>query len=405
MADTQEFKPKPPFFFELSRLMVVAIRGGQLAYIGQLKPNGPWDVSWARIQTTQTFGIMAAGLTGDGRVAIVAQTRSPPIEVFYIDEKPNTPIQEWNAPVNLGRPGASTALNNLSMALDAEARIEVFAVGNNGAIWWKYQNPNRIVQKTVTITPPGTGTPITVTVDEIAPPLTPWSDWFQIPGQLVEVKAHRMADGRIILFGINGAGFLYRNEQRVARAVQVGDWSGWVQMNDAGTGTFLAGTLAPKLDSAGAVNLFAINKDNQVLHNRQAPPGTITWSGCTTPGLITGGVRAVAAGIDGDGHLVVVATDTRNSHNATTQLDVTSQQWSGWTTFSVGNGPPQLALDYNADGRLTLFVHTPVGQPTDGLWLKSQMAFDSTEWEWTYTQLALDAVSQFAVVRDLTPPT
>jgi hypothetical protein len=350
---------------------------------------------------------MAAGLTGDGRVAIVAQTRSPPIEVFYIDEKPNTPTQEWNAPVNLGRPAGSTALTTLSMALDADARIEVFATGNNGAIWWKYQNPNRIVQKTVTITPPGTTTPITITVDEIAPPLTPWSDWFQIPGGLAEIKALRMADGRIILFGINGAGFLYRNEQRVARAVQLSDWAGWVQMNDALTGTFLAGTLAPRLDRAGAVNLFAINKDNQVLHARQAPPGTVTWAVWTTPGIITGGVRAVAAGLDGDDHLVVVATDTRNSPNATTQLDVATQQWSGWTTFSLGLGsPPQIALDYNADGRLTFFVHNLPGPSAgDGLWLKSQMAFDSTEWEWGYTQLALDAIDQFAVVRDLTPPT
>src|SRR5215471_15886811 len=165
MSDTQEFKPKPPFFFELSRLMVVAIRNGQLAYKGQLKPNGPWDVSWARIQTTQTFGIMAAGLTGDGRVAIVAQTRSAPIEVFYIDEKPNTPTQEWNAPVNLGRPTSSSALNNLSMALDADGRIEVFSVGMDVARSWKYQNPVRIVQEAVTITLHGTTTPVTITVE------------------------------------------------------------------------------------------------------------------------------------------------------------------------------------------------------------------------------------------------
>ena len=110
------------------------------------------------------------------------------------------------------------------------------------------------------------------------------------------------------------------------------------------------------------------------------------------------------AGIDGDDHLVVVATDKRFLHNVTTQLDVEAHQWSGWTIFGIAGGPTQIALDYNADGRLSFFSH--LLQPnSSGLWLKSQMAFDSTEWEWIYTQLAPDAVNQYAVVRDLTPPT
>ena len=36
------FTPKPPFFFELSRLMVVAVTAsGQLVSKAQTKPNGP----------------------------------------------------------------------------------------------------------------------------------------------------------------------------------------------------------------------------------------------------------------------------------------------------------------------------------------------------------------------------
>jgi len=81
-------------------------------------------------------------------------------------------------------------------------------------------------------------------------------------------------------------------------------------MDDGSTGTFLVGTLAPAVDHAGAVNLFAISAHNDILHTRQAPPGTATWTGWSTPGIIKGGVRAVAAGIDGDDHVVVVGTDT-----------------------------------------------------------------------------------------------
>jgi hypothetical protein len=245
---------------------------------------------------------------------------------------------------------------------------------------------------------PGTKTPITVTVNEIAPPQTPWSDWMQIPGGLYQITALRNADGRIILFGIGAESHLYRNEQRVAQALRPSDWSGWVQMDDNASGAFLR--MAPALDSAGAVNFFGINKGGDVLHTRQSPPCTSTWTGWTTPGLIKGGVHVLAAGTDGDDHLVLVATDNSQYHNMNAQLDVEMQRWSGWIPFSPGS-PSRTALDYNSDGRLTFFSH--FGK--DGiLYCTSQMAYSSTEWEQSWTLLAPKDIQQFAVVRDPTPP-
>ena len=399
------FKPKPPFFFQLSRLMVVAINAsGRLVYKAQTKPNGPWEANWTPIDNTLSYAGLAAGRTGDGRVAVVAQQLGGP--PLYIDEKPDTPTQQWNAPVPLGAPpGSPAGLNFLALAFDADGRVEVFGTGSNDSIWWKYQNPNRIVQKTIQVTPPGSDTPITVTVDEIAPPATPWSGWFQLPGQLRQIKALRGGDGRIILFGVNATGHLYRNEQKVARAVQVSDWAGWVQMDDPNSGTFQGATMAPTLDGAGAVNLFVINEHNYILHARQAPPSTATWTGWTTPGLLPQGVGAVAAGLDGDDHLVVVA-NSLGLHYMTMQFSIEAQQWSGWTIFSGDSGAAQIALDYNADGRLSFFSHRILSPPgLGGLRLKSQVAFDSTEWEWAFTELAADGIKQYAVVRDLTPPT
>src|SRR5215470_6032955 len=106
---SQNFTPKPPFFFELSRLMVVAVMGanGQLVYKAQTKPNGPWQANWTPIDSTRSYGIMAAGLTGDGRVAVVAQPTSQ-AGVLYIDEKPNTLTEQWNAPFDLGKPAGVT---------------------------------------------------------------------------------------------------------------------------------------------------------------------------------------------------------------------------------------------------------------------------------------------------------
>ena len=120
---------------------------------------------------------------------------SPPTALFYIDEKANADPQAWNATVSLGKPAGVKAFAYLAMAVDADARVEVFGTARtDGTIWWKYQNPNRIVQKTVTITPPGTNTPITVTVNEIEPPQTPWSDWMQLRASRTD-QALRNADG------------------------------------------------------------------------------------------------------------------------------------------------------------------------------------------------------------------
>ena len=128
-STTQEIKfpfvPKPPFFFQLSRLMVVAINaGGRLVTRAQTKPNGPWEANWTTIDNAHTFAAMAAGLTGDGRVAVVGQQPSGP--PLYIDEKPNTSTQQWNAPFSLGTPAGSPAgFNYLALAFDADGRVEV----------------------------------------------------------------------------------------------------------------------------------------------------------------------------------------------------------------------------------------------------------------------------------------
>jgi hypothetical protein len=290
------------------------------------------------------------------------------------------------------------------MAYDTDGRVEVIGTDTGSNIWWKYQNPSKIVQKTVQVTPPDTQTPITVTVDVAVPPDQPWSQWIQLPGGLAQVRAVRNADGRLIVFGINTGGHLYRNEQKTVPALQVGDWAGWVQMDDNFTSTFVA--MAPILDSGGAVNLFAINAGNQILHARQSPPCTPTWAGWSTPGFIRPGVQAVTAGLDGDSHLVLVATDTTKLHNMNFQTDVETQQWSGWNPFSATDYPVASALDYNADGRLTFFSHWLLsGGQFGGLWCVAQMVYDSTEWEWSWTQLAPGNIRTYTVVRDLTPPT
>jgi hypothetical protein len=111
------------------------------------------------------------------------------------------------------------------------------------------------------------------------------------------------------------------------------------------------------------------------------------------------GVQALAVGLDGDSELVLVATDSSMLHNVNNQLSAELQQWSGWNAFAATGHPVQLALDYNADGRLTLFSHWLLsGGQFGGLWCVSQMNFDSTEWELSWNELAPGDIKQYAVV-------
>ena len=168
-------------------------------------------------------------------------------------------------------------------------------------------------------------------------------------------------------------------------------------MDDPYVGTFTA--MAPALDSAGAVNFFGINNWGQVLHTRQSPPCSATWTGWSNPGFISSGQATVlAAGTDGDDHLVLVASNTK-VYNMNAQFDVEMQQWSGWMPFLRASAPTHLALDYNSDGRLTLFSYSATNGGT--LYCTSQMAYSSTEWqvEWTSWGTASISLSWCATPR------
>ncbi|MBZ9737888.1 hypothetical protein [Mesorhizobium sp. CO1-1-4] len=401
-APSLQTMPASAPFFELSRLMVVGIdsAAGRLIQKAQTAPNGPWPSAWSPI-AAGAWVIMSAGLTKDGRVAVVAQP-SGTTNLSFITEDANQvgPVDKWNPPVGIGAPPGATLYQKLSMANDADGRIEIFLTDNLGRIWWIYQNPDVVVQVQKTITPPGTTTPIVVTVDELRPPAQPWSAWIQLTGQLVTVTALRQADGRIALFGINSTLHLYRCQQAKAQALTVADWTPWVQI-DAG---YPFTEMAPIVGPLGATNLFAMTQSGQVLHTKQQPAGSDSWTAWATPGYSRVPRYTICAGIQGDGDIMLVASDQQHVHAFNAQYDAATQNWSGWRDFSASGANTRLSLDYNADGRLALFSMMITNDGTNSLWVINQMAMDSSEWEWSWTALATGNLKQIAVVRDLTPP-
>lgn len=391
-------------FFELSRLMVVALdaKTSRLQSRAQTKPNGPWEDDWSVIDDAHTYQRFVADTTRDGRVAVVAEATSG--SILYIVETPDDPgpKQSWNEPVDLGDPEKDDALSGLATTRDTDGRLEIFAATQSGKMWWKYQNPDRIVEKEIKITPPGSDTPITIKVEEREPPLTPWSDWMALaPVSLNHLTAARTATGRVMLLGIMPGGAIAWSEQEKGRSLTAGDWSPWAQMDDTQTGKFKA--LAPTPDAEGVLNLFGLGVNGRVYHTRRSRDGWTPWA---TPGLTDGDIAALATGIQADGAMLLACCGVDKTLCFNAQMGPAGLLWSGWRPFNSSDWTTELQLNYNADGRLSLFSHwlLPESVGVGGLWTLSQVALDGTEWYVDWMQLAPGGIQQFAVVRDLTPP-
>ena len=137
-------------FAEISRLMLLGIdanQGNKILWTAQTRPNGPWNTIYEPVNDN-AYIVLGTGLTMDGRVAIAAVTNASPATVHYNDEAPQAAggAQRWNAPVDLGLPEGLEGLVQIAMQRDADGRIEIFGVdGVTGSVWWKYQNPDKIV--------------------------------------------------------------------------------------------------------------------------------------------------------------------------------------------------------------------------------------------------------------------
>lgn len=404
-ANNPEITP----FAELSRLMVIGLdvnQGNKALWTAQTEPNGPWSGIWTAINDN-AYLVLGTGSTTDGRVAMVAQTKNAPLKVHYIDEAPQGPggTERWNAPVNLGMPDGLAGFHQFEMTRDADGRIEIFGVDDSGGnVWWIYQNPPKIVDKTEQVTPPGATEPITVHVKVAEPPDNPWSDWIPLAGQHVSgITVSNNADGRVVVIGLGqdpkDRG-VYVNQEKTGTSLAPGDWTGWVRIDNAMSGG--AGSLPTAvLDKQGAVNIFMVGNLAEVVQTRQQPPGGDTWTEWVRPGMTGSVLFNVTSAIDGDGHISLMAVGEHAQLFYNQQLVSLTQQWSGWEQVGKVEDFGAIAMDYNADGRLTYFQGM---SKTNSLKIVSQYVIDSTSWSAGWTMLADNGIFTYGVVRDLTPP-
>ena len=393
--------------FELSRLMVVGIdagNGGKLVWRAQMTPNGQWGPGWTPISDA-AYGKLAGGATTDGRVALVAQTADDRNVHFITEAATQDGGQRWAPPVDLGMPAGLAGFVRLAMARDAGGRVEIFGVDDSGGnVWWIYQNPPKIVDKTIQVVPPGQTEPITITVHEPEPPDEPWSDWMPLPGETVaSLTVCNTADDRIQLFALGNdekTRKLFTNAQKDLTTLQPDQWTGWQRLDSPAVG--FGGSLpAAVLDRQGAINVFWVADLSAVAQRRQSTGDGSHWDPWSRPGMIGKPVFDVVAAIDGDNDIGLVAMDANRDVFGNLQTSAAFQQWNGWQMINVAPDFGEMRMDYNADGRLSLFLR---GSGTEKIWVMSQVALNSTAWEAGWTELAAGGITHFTVVRDLTPP-
>lgn len=401
--------PAAPPFFELSRLMVVAIdsnKDNQLVWNAQTGPDAPWGAEWTSINTN-AYITLATGSTTDGRVAMVAQTRDAPQTMQYIDEAPQGPNNEerWNSPFDLGMPQGVAGLISPVMTRDADGRIEVFAVdGQSGTVWWIYQNPPKLVEKTEEITPPGQKIPVTVHVLVPEAPDQPWSDWQKLSGmEAGELSLANNADGRIVLIATDTSPdqkTVSVIQQKTGRALSASDWTAWERIDNPSSGPS-SGQPVAALDAHGAINIFMVSDYNQITQLRQTSPGALTWDNWIRPGMLDVDIVNCTTGLDGNGNLILFGVDTKNGVHANYQTSPLFQDWSGWRKIAIAPGTGLLGTDYGAFGEITFFLSD---HSNDSLHMISQPVIGATSWQATFSLLATGGLFTYGVVRDLTPP-
>jgi hypothetical protein len=370
--ETEEAAP----FYEASRLMAIAINASQnLAWRAQSQPNGPWVTDWAPINTTIQYDAMVAGMSREGRVIALGHQRPTAAVHFYIQSFVD---DSWEGPVNLALPPGVPGFSQLATARSLDGLINVFGIAKDtGIVWWIKQNPE-------TPTPP-----------------KPWGTWQQIWATRLQVMtAANSGDGTIVLAGsafADATVHTYYTRERIPNAKSTFDWLAWVDMTQ---GHLDAGSPALRL-GGNILNIFAIGGGSDVVQTRQLPANSNNYTPWAFPAMVGKTVKQITTGIDGDGHIVIAAQDDAGKIYVNYLTSSPSQQYSGWQQIGERNYPGPMTLDYNADGRLTLFMREATGDLR--LWCISQIAINSTTWEADWTVLSLNAVSRYGIARDLTP--
>ncbi|MET8040445.1 hypothetical protein ABZU25_06215 [Micromonospora sp. NPDC005215] len=252
---------------------------------------------------------LSVALNADGRMQAF-QTRGSGAVYSTWQSAPNSVFGDW---ANLG----GNALKSPTAVTKADGRIELFAIGGDGKLYHKWQS----------------------TVNG------PFSDWTSLGGSALssDLNVATNADGRLQVFVIGGNGSLYS----IWQTTTSGPWSAWANLG----GTDLRSLSAVKKKD-GRIELFAIGGDGKLYHKWQntANGPFSDWTSLGGNDLTT----ELAISANADGRLQVFVIGGNGALYSLWQT-TTSGPWSDWTNLD-GTDLSAVRAVTKTDGRMELFA-------------------------------------------------
>ncbi|WP_420004420.1 hypothetical protein [Arenibacterium sp. LLYu02] len=331
---------------------------GGLDYIDQSDENGAFNSAATRLSALpfqpQHLNL---SLTQDGYLGILAIDAARGTPTFIHENREASAPTRFSAPLDLGLPsGVSTCLDT-ALVNGVTGRLSVFltSAASDNAIWWRYQNPNTITEETLTVVPPGTETPVEITVPVQQPPEQLWGDWQQLPGALCQITTTQNGDNRIVLAGINAAGSAYLTLQSSERPLLPEGWLAWQDISGGLSGfeQLLCAT-----DGAALVHIFA-RIGTSIYMRVQTGVGSNSFSDWVLFAAFPDAVGDMAVALSSVGGLYLVAqvgSGPGFAVYAKYQLGCGGADWSTPQVIAQLTGDSTLALQANANTALSLFA-------------------------------------------------
>src|SRR6266568_3354229 len=291
----------------------------------------------------------------------VARNIDGRLEVFALDSagalwhiQQTTPGMNWNSWASLGIAPNTNVLPDFVVEENADGRLEVFTIGNDGAVWHVWQ----------------------------VAPNSSWSPWASLahPPNSAAVGGPvvgRNADGRLEVFALDAPGALWHIWQTSAG-------HGWFHWFSSGRPQVTPNWLDVIQNADGRLEVFALAEHAGIWHIWQTSPNG-TWSpwallGNGGPeGLSHLGVPHAARNADGRLEVFLTASTLGIPDIVLFHISqVTSGGgWGDWTSFDAPTNlsiNSDVSVSENADGRLEVFLTNSdqtlwhAGQVTPGVW-------------------------------------
>ncbi len=258
-------------------------------------------------------------LRSDGRLELFAKgiVSAQDSALWHIAQ--TAPSQGWTDWASLGSPAATGGLGLPVVAASADGRLEVFAVGSDGALWhiWQTSLNGGWSAWLSHGTPPGTA------FDGLRRPVI-------APN----------TEGRLELFAVGDDKALWH----IWQIAPNGGWSSWTAHGTPPGTDFTIGSPAMAASADGRLELFLCGSDEQLWHIWQVSPsgGWSSWTShghppSTNPPFPTGVWNTPALALNSAGRLelFVAGTNTELWHIWQTALN---QGWSGWLSHGSPTG-------------------------------------------------------------------